>query len=122
MSTIVEWGVAHDEKSIFFIFCLKIPYGGLRNVVVFFSWMFFWTPKKKIKACFCPSCRENMRKKKQFNTLQTSPRLIRVKGRLSEKVKKGILNVSELFEYSFKPVDLFLRSWWSSEIHQNPLA
>ena len=36
MSTNVEQGVAHDEKSIFFIFCLKIPYGGPRNVVVFF--------------------------------------------------------------------------------------
>ena len=32
----VAQGVAHDEKSIFFIFCLKVPYGGPRNVVVFF--------------------------------------------------------------------------------------
>ena len=58
MSTNVEQGVAHDdEKSIFFIFCLKIPYGGPRNVVVFFFIiiieMFFWT-RKINKSLFLP--------------------------------------------------------------------
>ena len=55
MSTNVEQGVAHDEKSIFFIFCLKIPYGGPRNVVVFFFIieMFFWT-RKINKSMFLP--------------------------------------------------------------------
>ena len=42
MSTNVEQGVAHDEKSIFVIFCLKIPYGGTRTVVVFFFFFFFY--------------------------------------------------------------------------------
>ena len=68
MSTNVEQGVAHDdEKSIFFIFCLKIPYGGPRNVVVFFFFLLLkcsFEREKLIKACFCPRCRENMRKKR----------------------------------------------------------
>ena len=67
MSTNVEQGVAHDEKSIFFIFCLKIPYGGPRNVVVFFFLLLLkcsFEREKLIKACFCPRCRENMRKKR----------------------------------------------------------
>ena len=67
MSTNVEQGVAHDEKSNFFIFCLKIPYGGPRNVLVFFIETFFWT-RKIDKSLFLPHGRENMRKKNVFNT------------------------------------------------------
>lgn len=40
--------VAHDEKSKFLTFRSEIPYGGLRNVVVFFSLKYFLERYKKI--------------------------------------------------------------------------
>ena len=51
MSTKIEPNrkfVAHDEKSKFLIFRSEIPYGGLRNVVVFFFLKYFLERYKKI--------------------------------------------------------------------------
>jgi len=49
MSTTIEQGVAHVEKSIFFIFRLKIVYQRVENVVVFFFLKYlFEIPKSTI--------------------------------------------------------------------------
>ena len=72
MSTNVEQGVAYDEKSIFFHFLSKdtVWWSEKRGSVFFFFFFFFHLLKcsfereKLIKACFCPRCRENMRKKR----------------------------------------------------------
>ena len=67
MSTNVEQGVAHDEKSIFFIFCLKIPYGGTRTVVVFFFIIIemFFSTRKINKSLFLPQVSWKYAKKKR---------------------------------------------------------